>query len=108
MPGSGATASAPQAPEHDERQRARRDDPRARLAPRNVGRVVRARPARWHRELLGGEHVVGLGDAGRIVGQLDGPVVKDRVGRRHPEFLRGQHVVGALLFRASGLWHRRG
>ena len=52
---------------------ARRRAPRAGLATVLAGG--------GHRELLGGEHVVGLGDPARVVGQRDRLVAQRRVGR---------------------------
>ena len=46
---------------------------------------ARRHRARGHRELLGGEHVVRLGDPGRIVGERHAAVVRsDRIGRPAP------------------------
>ncbi|WP_329650591.1 hypothetical protein [Nocardioides sp.] len=53
-------------------------------------------PRRWHRELLGRENVMGLGDPGRVVRQGHGPVVQARVAGGHAELLGGKDVVGRL------------
>ena len=52
-----------------------------------------------HRELLGGEDVVGLRDSGRIVGEDDGAVPQLRVRRGDGERLGGKDVVGRLVGR---------
>jgi hypothetical protein len=40
-------------------------------------------------ELLGGEHIVGLGDTGRVIGERHRAVVELRIGGGHDELLRG-------------------
>ncbi len=87
---------APEAPEHHQRQRANRN--RARPSPiafAGAG-LVRAPIAR-NRELLGGQHVVGFCDPGRISRKRHGPVPEPGIRRGNAELLGSQYIVRRVL-----------
>ena len=87
------------------------DEPRRPAGPSLRG-AGPARPGdraagRRHGELLGGQDVVRLGIAGRVLGQHDRAVMELGVGRRHLERLGGEHVVGGVVgLGRVGLGHR--
>jgi len=81
--------SQDQQAEHAGHRGARR--PHAAVRAQNRNLVMRRR--RRERELLGREHVVWLGDPGRILGEDHRGMSDARIRSRERELLGGEHVV---------------
>ena len=65
-------------------------------APPPVRGVAEGDPPHRHRELLGGQHIVGLGDSRGVAGQINRAVVNRRIPIGDPVLLGRQHVVRRL------------